>query len=80
MVRWFDGRVLCAEAKRYIDNFLVVAIARPEDVDDDQSEEAISDEELLVGQHKFAKVVKIRMGAGRQRVSGRVVIDGECVE
>ena len=80
MLRWFDGRILCAEVKRYIDNFLVVTRSRPEDVDDEQHEEAISDEELIVGQHNFSKVVKTRMGAGRQQASGHADMDGECVE
>ena len=50
VVDWFDGKVLCQEAKRYIDNFLCVTRARPGDAEDEDhnSDDICSDEELCV--------------------------------
>ena len=50
LVHWFDGKVLCQEAKRYIDNFLVVTRSRPaqQDCDNENSDDLLSDEELVL--------------------------------
>ena len=80
LLHWFDGRVLCLETKRYWDNFLAVTRTRPEDAVDEQNGEVISDDELLVGSHDFARVVKTLMGAGRQQVAEQLGIDGEHVD
>ena len=49
MLSWFDGRVLCGESKRYIDNFLAVTRTSDKCSDDDEnSDDLISDEELFV--------------------------------
>ena len=80
LLHWFDGRVLCIETKRYVDNFLAVTRARPEDGADERSDESISDDELVVGRHNFAKVVKTRMGAGKQGAASSNDIDGENTE
>ena len=46
---WFDGRLLCEETKRYVNNFLAVTRTRPEEEEDVRSEEQFSDDELVVG-------------------------------
>ncbi len=50
---WFDGRVLCEETKRYVNNFLAVTRARPCDDEDGHSDEQLSDDELVIGAHNF---------------------------
>ena len=68
LLRWFDGRVLCTEAKTYIDNFLAVTRARPfEEETLEHSDNEFSDEDLCVDKDNFAMVVKTRMGAGRKK-------------
>jgi len=67
MLNWFDGRVLCAETKRYLDNFLAVTRTRPDEEAEEHSEEDFSDEELVVDSHNFKEVVKTRMGSGAKK-------------
>ena len=63
LAHWFDGRILCQESKRHVDNFLSVTRARPQDdVDELHSDDQFSDEELLVNSNNFAEVVQTRMG------------------
>ena len=50
--------------KRYVDNFLAVTRARAEEEKKGHSDDDFSDEELLVGKHTFADIVKTRMGRG----------------
>ena len=66
LLGWFDGQVLCRETKRYVDNFLAVTRARAEEEKEGHSDDDFSDEELLVGKHNFADIVKTRMGAGQR--------------
>ena len=65
MLQWFNGNILCTEAKTYIDNFLAVTRARPfEDELLEHSEDNFSDEDLCVDKSNFDDVVKTRMGSG----------------
>jgi len=64
MLHWFDGRVLCAETKKYLDNFLAVTRTRPNDDEELQSDDQFSDDELVIDSHNFADVVRTRMGTG----------------
>ena len=64
MLRWFDGRVLCQETKRYLDNFMAVTRNRPGDQIEEHSDDDFDDEELLVCSQNFAEVVRTRMGKG----------------
>ena len=67
MLRWFDGRVLRAETKMYLDSFMAVTRTRPdEDANDEASEDQLSDDELVVNASNFKEVIKTRMGAGRR--------------
>ena len=47
---WFAGRVLSTTAVQYINNFLSVTRARPQNdqYDDENSDDVVSDEELFV--------------------------------
>jgi len=67
MCTWFDGKVLCAEAKRYVGNFLSVHRVRPTDdgSEDGNSDDIISDEELQVSQTTLAEALATRIG-GRE--------------
>ena len=58
LLRWFDGRVLSHESKRYVDNFLAVTRARPDDEADEHSDNKFDDDELIVGAHNFASILK----------------------
>ena len=53
MRHWFDGRLLCEETKRYVNNFLAVTRTRPDEEEDARSEDKFSDDELVVGAHNF---------------------------
>ena len=55
LLHWFDGHVLCAETKRYLDNFLAVTRARPEDEEEAHSDDELSDEEILAAQKLLAE-------------------------
>ena len=57
----FDGRILCEETKRYVNNFLTVTRARPDEDDDARSEDKFSDDELVVGAHNFQKLSLIHI-------------------
>ena len=68
LLEWFGGKVLCTEAKTYIDNFLAVTRARPfEEELHEHSDDQFSDEELCVDKNNFAKIVKTRMGAATRK-------------
>ena len=67
MLRWFDGRVACQETKRYLHNFMSVTRARPEEHEEEHSEDQLSDEELQVNKHNFRDALKTRMGSGPQK-------------
>ena len=72
----FDGRILSEESKRYIRNFLVVTRTRPEDDDlDANSDDVLSDEELIIDNSNFEEAVSTRVGSGkktpRQQVAAR---------
>ena len=71
MLHWFDGRVLCEEVKRYINNFIVVTRARPEEDVDNNSDDLVSDDELVVDQDNFADAVATRIGTGRDMPDSR---------
>ena len=60
----FGGRILCAETKKHLDNFLAVTEARPEEEHDERSDEEMSDEELVIDRLNFADVIEARMGSG----------------
>ena len=59
MTSWFDGRVLCEEARRYISNFLVVSRARPETGIEEEvrSDDQASDEELYLERASFEDAI-----------------------
>ena len=61
---WCDGRVLCEESKRYLDNFFAVTRSRPEDDATENSDDAFSDEELDIDMNNFHDILKTRMGSG----------------
>ena len=65
MLQWFDGRVLSAESKRYIENFLVVTRTRPQDGNraDANSDDQISDEELTLGREDLKDALKTHVGS-----------------
>ena len=72
---------MCQETKQYLDNFLAVTRTRPEEsADREDSAGDISDDELIVGPHNFAKVVKTRMGPQKQAAKERADMDDENVE
>jgi hypothetical protein len=62
MLHWFDGRVSCAETKRYIDNLFAVTRTRPEEEADGNSDDEFSDDELIIGASNFGQILKTRMG------------------
>ena len=84
MLHWFDGRVLCEEVKRYINNFMVVTRARPEEDVDNNSDDLVSDDELVVDQDNFADAVATRIGTGRDmpdsRCAGQVEASEDALE
>ena len=66
MLQWFDGRILSEESKRYIQNFLVVTRTRPEDDDlDANSDDILSDEELIIDNSTFEEAISTRVGSGK---------------
>ena len=66
MLQWFDGRILSEESKRYIQNFLVVTRTRPEDDDlDANSDDILSDEELIIDNSTFEEAISTRVGPGK---------------
>jgi hypothetical protein len=67
LLAWFDGRVLCREAKLYIDNFLSMTRTRPTDDEEMHSEENFSDEELIGTADNIDEVLKTRIGSGPRR-------------
>ena len=67
MLHWFEGRIPCEEAKKYVSNFFFVTRARPEDADDDHAEEDFSDEELHLAKHNFRDALKNSMGKGARK-------------
>ena len=69
MTSWFDGRVLCEEARRYISNFLVVTRARPESGIEDEvrSDDQASDEELYLDRASFEEAIGTKVGTGTGR-------------
>ena len=76
MLSLFNGKVLCSETKQYLDNFLAVTRTRPEErADREESAGDISDDELIVGPHNFAKVVKTRVGPLKQVAKERTNMD-----
>ena len=72
---WLDGNILCAEAKRYVGNFLSVHRVRPRDDESDEnnSDDLVSDEELQVSTASLAEALNTRIG-GKQR--GTEVAEG----
>ena len=66
--RWFAGGVLCAETKRYIDNFLSTYRIRPQADGEagENSDDVFSDEELQVSRAQLDTALETRVG-GRQR-------------
>ena len=63
LLTWFDGRVLCKESRRHIQNFMVVAQARPEAVDaDDNNDENISDDELFLDEADLHDALRTASG------------------
>ena len=81
LLHWFNGRVLTAESKRYVDNFLVVTRARPdgEDSGGENSDDIFSDEELFINNDTFEDALDTRMGKG-SRKRDMVEVAGEDAE
>ena len=76
MLRWFDGGILSHESKRYIQNFLVVTRTRPEDDGaDGNSDDLLSDEELIVDDATLEEALSTRVGSGKQRPDSRLLQD-----
>jgi len=74
MLQWFDGRILSEESKRYIQNFLVVTRTRPEDDDlDANSDDILSDEELIIDNSTFEEAISTRVGSGENRPDSRLL-------
>ena len=67
---WLDGRVLCAEAKRYVSHVMVVTRARPEGEEDEvgNSDVLRSDEEFDLRTEDLAQALETRVGG---RIVGR---------
>ena len=71
MEEWFDGRVLCREAKQYVGNFLSIHRMRPrdDDLDDDgNSQDIVSDEELEISRATLHDALITRIG-GREHAA-----------
>ena len=74
MLQWFDGRILSEESKRYIQNFLVVTRTRPEDDDlDANSDDILSDEELIIDNSTFEEAISTRVGCGKNCPDSRLL-------
>ncbi len=74
---WFDGHILCATVKRYVNNFLTVTRARPENEEECPSEDQFSDEELLIDTETFETAIKTRVSSGRQSTPEEEVDNGQ---
>ena len=63
---WFDGRVLCEEVRNYLNNYMAVTRARPDDdnVDADNSDDMLEDEDLDLDMNDLPEALETRM-AGR---------------
>ena len=67
MLHWFNGRILTEESKRYVNNYLAVTRARPDEAEDvdANSDDLISDEDYTVQAGDFENAIKTRIGSGR---------------
>ena len=67
MRQWFEGRVLCQEAKRYVSNFMVVTRARPQEEEHggENSDDVKSDEELELRTEDLARALEKRIGGSQ---------------
>ena len=61
---WLDGGITCAEAKRYVGNFLGVHRVRPsnDEIDDGHSSDMASDEELEISHTDLHKALTTKIG------------------
>ena len=72
MKDWFNGKILCAEVKRYINNFLVVTRARPDDdLAEEHSDDLVIDEELSIDEANVTEAISTRIGSGRHKTSAQ---------
>ena len=77
MLQWFDGRILSEESKRYIQNFLVVTRTRPEDDDlDANSDDILSDEELLIVRINLEEAISTQVGSREKPPRQQVAASG----
>ena len=69
LTQWLDGNILCEEARRHVNNFLVVFRVRGKDDDDAgvRSDEMISDVELEVSHDSLEAALHTRVGKKRGR-------------
>ena len=69
LTQWLNGNVVCAEAKRYVSNFLAVHRVRPRDDESDCgiSDDIVSDEELQVSNVSLADALITRIGGQQQK-------------
>ena len=76
MEKLFDGNILLVSSKRYIQNFLVVTRARPEDDGEGHSDDTISDDGLFLDSQNFEAATATRMGSAKARPDTRVFTHG----
>ena len=78
LCRWLDGNILCEEARRYVGNFLSVHRVRPADEGSDvgNSDDVISDEELVLSSEALADALRTRIG-GRGGKADAQELDAE---
>ena len=72
LLHWFDGNILCEEVKRYIYNFLVVTRTRPNDEENEHTDDDSEDEELVVDKYNFDEIVKTRIGMGPRKKNDEI--------
>ena len=78
---WWEGGLLCDESRQYVCNFLGVTRVRPSDRSndvDENSDDLVSDEELVLGPGDLAAALETRIGG--RRIGDETRLEEEAVE